>query len=254
MTKAKEAQARKIKKLSANAAGVEHNVALNIPKVAASPEMIAATAVPAISQTEHELHDAALTADLTALRDIEEIDKKVEYKRQALINTDYQGFADRFIASVAVAPSRVFAWFIIWLMDVGRWDDALKYLRIAVKQDQPVPDKFTSQNWFVVAIDNICEQGGALLEALEKAPETVIHFPEINKFYVLLEFVKEHKPELNAVVAAKLYVSIGKLEQATGNNGRALANYLHAQSINSEAGVKTKARALAKDFDLQIEI
>jgi tetratricopeptide (TPR) repeat protein len=209
---------------------------------------------PSLSQQELEMHEAALKADLTALKEIDEIPEKIEYKKQALAKTDYKGFVDRLIVSVAATPNKVLAWFVIWLMDVGRWDEALKYLRVAIKNDQPIPETFTSQNWFSLAIDNMYEHGKKLQEALEKVPETVIYFPDINKFYLLLEFVQEHKPELNEVVAAKLYVIIGKLEEKTGNNGRALNHYLSAYRINEKSGVKTKVKSLAKDFDLNIEV
>ncbi len=84
-----------------------------------------------------------LDNDLLRLSELPNIAEKVELKREDLLPR-WLPTVERYLASGVVHENPVFAWCVVWLFDVGNFDQALDWADIAIAQNQPTPEAIRS--------------------------------------------------------------------------------------------------------------
>lgn len=187
---------------------------------------------------ELEFYGVAIDADKAQLKKFSTIEEKDEYKATALENTDYLDFVAQYLKSGSHYPNRVFAWVMVWLVDLGRWQQALNYLPILVKQQQPLPTQFNTKAWTDFFIDQLYDAGNRVLQAQQEEPNAIIKSDILKVFTALVLYIEHEKPLVNDIVLGKLYAMAAKLEFEMYNFGNALVYSEKATQVNDKAGVK----------------
>ncbi len=188
---------------------------------------------------ELELYGMAIDADKAQLKKFSTIEEKNDYKATALENTDYLGFIAQYLKSGSHYPNRVFAWLMVWLVDLGRWQQALTYLPVLVKQQQPLPTQFNTKAWTDFFIDQLYDAGNRALQAQQEQPMCdVLPSCILKVFTALILYIENEKPLVNDIVLGKLYAMAAKLEFEMYNFGNALIYSEKATQVNDKAGVK----------------
>ncbi len=193
---------------------------------------------------ELDMYGVAIDADKAQLKKFLTVEEKNDYKATALENTDYVGFIGQYLKSGSHYPNRVFAWVMVWLVDLGRWQQALSYLPILVKQQQPLPTKFNTKEWTTFFIDQLVDAGNRALKAQLEEPNAIVKSGIMKVIYTLITFIEQEKPSVNFVVLGKLFVVATKLEFELFNFGNALSYSLKATEANENAGAKGLTRKL----------
>lgn len=187
---------------------------------------------------ELELYGVAIDADKSQLKKFSTIEEKHDYKAQAIENTDYIGFIAQYIKTGANYPNRVFAWVFVWLVDLGRWQQALNYLPLLVKQQQPLPTQFNTKEWTTFFIDQLYDAGARALHAQQDEPNAIAKSGIMKVFNTVIIFVEQEKPLVPDLVLGKLYAMAAKLEFEMFNFGNAFNYSQRATKVNDKAGVK----------------
>lgn len=200
---------------------------------------------------DFDMYKIGIESDLAQLKTFSELEKKHQYKREALANNGYLEYIEEYQKCGANHPNIVLAWVFVWLVDLQRWNKVLELLPLMAEQQQPLPTKFNTKHWGTFVIDQLYDVGAA---TLEKAPKYNELFDIIRPFYVLIDLCEKNKWDVNDIVKGKLYAMTGKLEHLRFNFGNALHHYVSATQINDKAGVKKVAKDLAKQLNIEIEI
>jgi hypothetical protein len=194
----------------------------------------------------------AMEADLGQLKTFSEIEKKAEYKSDALKVNEYLAYLETYRKSGANHPNIILAWVFIWLVDLQRWEQALKWLPLLIEQNQPLPKRFKREHWGELVIDELYDLGKAQLENELISQDDLRH--AISYFNAVINQFDEGQWQINKVCQGKIFAMAGKLEQKNLNDGNALFNYLKAQKLNDGAGVKKDARALGEKLGIDTYI
>ena len=200
---------------------------------------------------DFEMYTIGMNSDLAQLKQFPSIEDKDQYKSEALTNNEYLKYVDDYQASGANHPNLVLAWVFIWLVDLKRWSKALELLPLMVEQKQPLPMRFNTKHWGVFIADQLYTEGAI---QLEKGLKSIQSSNIINPFYQLISLSEKGNWDLGEVVGGKTYAMAGKLEHVRFNYGNALHHYIVATKINDKAGVKTVAKDLAKQLNIEIDI
>ncbi|WP_422527650.1 phage terminase small subunit [Serratia fonticola] len=90
-----------------------------------------------------------LERDVQHLRSLEIIADRIDMKRDDLL-PKWLPVAEQYLSGGKVFANPVFSYCVIWLFDVGSFDQALDWADIAIEQGQPTPENFkTSMAAFV---------------------------------------------------------------------------------------------------------
>lgn len=182
----------------------------------------------------HQLK-AGLEVDLQRISNQSRMDDKIALKREVLPN--YLPFVQDYMAQGHDYPNMVAVQVLIWLLDVGEMEEALKlgfYLTRTRKQD--LPPKFTRDIPTFIC-DAVYDWANEELKADRSAS------PYLDQVVAVM---LNDKWELAPMVASKMPAMLAKHELAKGH----LANTVHwcetAERLNPEGhGTKTmKAKAL----------
>ncbi|KZN61550.1 phage terminase small subunit [Pseudoalteromonas luteoviolacea] len=195
----------------------------------------------------------AMQADVGQAKQIKDRAERRSFKAQALEQQGYLEQLETYRQSGERFNNPVLAWVFIWLADLGRWRDVIKWMPVLIEQKQALPNKFDRDNWQTFVIDEIYE---AAKDEIESDKFDVLNPSEIQaSLYQLEAWFNELEWEhhVHAIVAGKLFRIIGEYETAYMNKGRALKAHLRAQELNDGAGVKGHARKLAKELNVEIE-
>lgn len=210
------------------------------------------------AKQELELFNASVKSDLAQLKKFSTIEEKNEYKATAIEKNDYLTFINRFIASGSNYSNFTFTWVFIWLVDLGRWKQALNYLPHLISQQQNLPTVFNTKEWVTFLIDQLYDAGAKELQDQqqinERTPDVLGQSQIIAVFSAVIAFVDQEKPVVNEVVLGKLYAMAAKLEYVHCNFGSALNHCVAATKVNDKAGVKKLAKDLAKKLNKHINI
>ena len=195
----------------------------------------------------------AMQADIGQAKQIKEREERRLFKAQALEQQGYLEQLEVYRQSGERFNNPVLAWVFIWLADLGRWRDVIKWMPVLLEQKQALPNKFERENWQTFVIDEIYDAAKVEIESdkfdVLKPSDIQAALYQLEAWFDELEW--EH--HVHAVVAGKLFRIIGEFETAYMNKGRALKAHLRAQELNDAAGVKGLARELAKDLNVDIE-
>ena len=192
---------------------------------------------------DFDMYKIAIEADLAQLKKFSDIDRKTEYKAQAITENQYMSYLERYKASGANHPNSVLTWLVIWLVDLGRWKTALEYLPLLIEQEQRLPTAFNTKDWPTFFIDQLYDEG---VKHLVKGRDAIEKSQVIELFKFMTAHFEQQEWVVNEVVGGKLFAMAAKLEQATFNFGNAFDYCTKATALNDKAGVKKLAKELAK--------
>ena len=203
---------------------------------------------------EFDMFNIAMESDLAQLKQFKTLEEKSQYKAEAIRINDYLGYVSRYIESGANHPNAVLTWLVIWLVDLGRWDEALKFLPLLVEQQQHLPPQFNTKDWPTFFIDQLYDEGARQLDKAKDTLELVWLKEVIRWFYVLIGFIEQKQLTGNDIVFGKLYAMACKLEESRFNYGNALHHGITATKINDKAGVKGLVRDIAKKLGQEEQV
>lgn len=202
-----------------------------------------------MSGTSYDLMLAQLRANELALKDIKSIEKKVEAKGAFLPTfTDY---VDGVIAAAAGMQDDVVATVMVWLLDCGRYDDAMPVIEYVLNYQLALPDRFSRP-----APDYILETVADAVLAISDAGDD----PPENLYQTLRTVIALTKDaDIFDPVRAKAMKAMGLMlewrSNQPGTEGTeslilaALDHYDAALRLNPKAGVKKRAEALRKRLE-----
>lgn len=107
-------------------------------KLAAAASPTEALRGPAASQAELQL--ARLGVDLRRLHEIQSVEKKIELKRELI--PAYVPWIAGILDADSGAPDEILAQNMIWLFDVGEFDDALHLASYMLRHKLSLPERF----------------------------------------------------------------------------------------------------------------
>jgi len=127
--------------------GLRHNARIATQKALSQGQ--------ALSANPDSLHIQLreLQQDVERLRALPTIRDRVEMKRRKLL-PKWRPTVEQYLAKGEHYTNPVFAYCVIWLFDVGDFDQALEWAEIAIEQNQPTPDNIRSKFPAFVA-DNV---------------------------------------------------------------------------------------------------
>ena len=220
-------------------------------KPANSKISISSTVDQVTSTTELQLFQAAVDADLAHLKTIKDINKKAEFKAEAITANDYMSYLSRYKDSGDNYPNSVLSWVVIWLVDLGRWAQAFEYLPLLIAQGQHLPTQFNTKDWPTFFIDQLYDEGKKILDSGEAS---IIDSGITKQFNKMIDVYENNHANVSDVVGGKLYAIAAKLENCIHNYGNTIEYAKRAHEINDGAGVKKLARETAKKLGKEITI
>ncbi|TMO97553.1 phage terminase small subunit [Pseudoalteromonas ruthenica] len=216
-----------------------------------APEVVTADHNPL--KDVFEQLSGAMQSDLAALKQLDTLEDKAAYKAEALEKQGYLNYLQNYKDQGAHFPNIVLSWVFIWLVDLGRYRDVVAWLPLMTSQQQPLPSMFKTKHWADFVADQFYDAGVKQLEnqALNifERCELIGYFNDVCKLF------DQHNWQESAgsVPAGKLFAMAGKLEHQNHNYTNALNFYLKAQQLNDGAGVKGKAKDIAKQLGIELE-
>lgn len=95
------------------------------------------------SKTSLHMQLLALNEDVERVRSQPTIADRIEMKRSEMLPR-WMPTVQEYLDAGKVYKNPVFAWCIVWLFDVGDFEQALNWADIAIAQEQPTPDNIKS--------------------------------------------------------------------------------------------------------------
>ena len=200
---------------------------------------------------EFDFFKAAMESDLTQLKKFSHMEDKIAYKAQALEQHQYLDYLRRYQAQGKDHPNMVFAWVVIWLVDLGHWKTALDFLPLLMAQNQRLPGRFSTQDWPTFLIDQLYDEGA---KHLSQGRDAVERSQVINLFTQFIQLLDTHQWRVSELIGGKLYAMAAKLEQSVFNLGNAYTYGTKATAVNDKAGVKKMVREIAKIIGKEAEL
>lgn len=176
--------------------------------------------------TAYELMLVKLASDKRRLKDIQSISTKVEVKREVL--PDYDTWVDGVLESGAGANDEVLVTVMIWNIDVGNFEEALRIGSYALRHNLVLPDVY-QRNVATVIVDEIAD--AALI-----AQKSDKRFP-LQMLQETAALTDSH--DMPDEARAKLYRALGIEYQEEGDTDAALLALRKALGLNPKVGVKT---------------
>ena len=191
---------------------------------------------------EFDFFKAAMESDLAQLKKFSDVADKANYKAKAFDVNDYMGYLRRYQESGAEHPNMVFAWSVIWLVDLGHWKTALEFLPLLISQGQHLPTAFNTKDWPTFFVDQLYDEGAKHLavgrDDIERSQVMVL-------FELFITLLETAKWPVNELIGGKLYAMAAKLEHTTFNLGNAYTYCAKAMLVNDKAGVKKLMKEIA---------
>lgn len=199
-----------------------------IRKSAAAANQAEADAAIRPDATQYELHLAQLAEHRRSLKGIHSIERKIEFKRQAL--PEYSAYVEGVLQGDRGAQDDVITTVMVWRIDAGDIDGAIQIATYVLRHNIALPDQYQRDAACVIA-EETAEH--ALLELAHDggADAVVIH----DQLVEVARLVDGH--DMPDEVTAKLYKAIGYA--ARGFAPKAARDALdRALQLNPKCGVK----------------
>lgn len=113
--------------------GLRHNA-----RIAAQQTLSQGQALSANPDSLH-IQLRELQLDVERLRQLPTIRDRVDMKRRKLL-PKWAPTVERYLSSGEQYTNQVFSYCVIWLFDIGEFDQALDWADLAIEQHQPTPD------------------------------------------------------------------------------------------------------------------
>ncbi len=182
------------------------------------------------------LMQTAMDDDLARLHKHKSIADKSRIKRDELIEK-YSDFIEQYLESGQRFDNEVFAYFIIWLFDIGDIDRGLELASVAIDQEQPLPGCFRRDDWPTIIADEVLTWGQNQVNGG--------HSP-LPYIADVLSLMESGAWSVHESIRGKYYKLCGEFSESIGQPGIALQRYRQAASLGQK--VKTKITALEKQI------
>lgn len=164
----------------------------------------------------------SLKQDIEKVRSLNQMAERTEMKKSQLL-PKWLPVAEQYLADGKVFKNEIFAWCIIWLFDVGMYDQALAWTDIAIAQGQDTPDNI-QRDFATFAADEI----------LEWAEKTIPSGQAIEPYFSSVFEKVTTQWKLNEQLTAKYYKFAGLLLLRI-NNGKPDATKIENKELLLEA-------------------
>lgn len=204
-------------------------------RMVAAQEAAAAAPEGEIVGTAYELQLAKLYDDKRRLSDIQSLERKIEVKREIL--PDYDTWIDGVLDAGTGSQDQILVTTMVWHIDVGNYDEAMRIAQYVVKHDLKMPDDY-QRTVPTLLVDEISD--AALAAQKAETP-----FP----LQILLELAALTADcDMPDQARAKLHRAIGVELQAQGNAHDAKEHYERALQLDERSGVKRQLDAINKEL------
>lgn len=95
----------------------------------------------------------ALETDLKRLKSCDRISDRITMKRDELL-PKYRPFIERYLAENEIYTNSLFAHVVVWLFDVGEFQQGIEWALLCIEQQQPTPDNM-KRNWPHFVADSV---------------------------------------------------------------------------------------------------
>lgn len=175
--------------------------------------------------TAYELMLAKLDADRRRLKDIQSIERKIEVKREIL--PEYENWINGVLDAGRGGQDDVLVTVMVWHLDVGSFDEALRIGHYVLQHDLVLPDQY-QRNVATVLVDEVADTALAQQKAGKPFPLQVLL--EIERLTASHDMHDEARAKLHKALGAALY--------DRGDLPEARRHYTRAVELNDKIGVK----------------
>ncbi len=183
----------------------------------------------------YELMLAKLYDDKRRLKEIQSVERKIEVKREIL--PDYDNWVAGSLEEGQGAQDEVLVTVMVWRMDVGDFDEALRIASYVVKHDLVLPDQY-ERNVQTVIVDEISD---AALAAQKEGQS----FP-YNLLWETLSLTD--KLDMPDQARAKLHKAVGYELRLANKPTESVEHYERALKLNENIGVKVIIKELKAEI------
>jgi len=188
----------------------------------------------------YELMLAKLYDDKRRLKEIQSVERKIEVKREIL--PDYDNWISGVLSAGKGGQDDVLVTVMVWYLDVGNFDEALRIAAYVVQNGLTLPDQY-QRNVGTVLVDEISD---AALAVQKAASDQAAVFP--------LQILQEVATLTSGIdmpdqARAKLHKAMGYELRALGQLAEAKKQYETALRLDEKSGVKRILTELQADID-----
>lgn len=197
--------------------------------------------------SQHELMLAQLHAHMRQLKDIQATEKKVEAKR--LLLPEYMEYLDGVLEADAGVQDPVVTTMLVWLLDVGQWQQALDVAAYCLRHDLQLPDRF-NRNVPTLLLDEVSE---AALKGQLQGVNALVVLSKVDELTRELDAHDQARAKLHKAIGwaamgktATQDLSADEIKQLELDKAHiALQHLQRAMALNDKAGVKKDVERLA---------
>lgn len=173
----------------------------------------------------YELMLAKLYDDKRRLKEIQSVERKVDVKREVL--PDYDNWVVGALDGGQGGQDEVLVTVMVWRMDIGDFDEALRIARYVILHDLALPDQY-ERNVATVLVDEISD--------------TALAMQKEDKSFPLNWLIETHDLtdplDMPDQARAKLHKALGYELKLSGELKQAAKHYDRALTLNDKIGVK----------------
>ena len=195
-----------------------------------------------VSQSEHEVVEHVLQKDLDTLKKFDEIEEKIEYKKNVLIPR-YLPKIEAYIESGDSYDFPLLVYMAMWLIDAESIEKGLAIASVAIDQEQSLPEYFNRDLPTFVA-EEICKW------AKKQYADDASASPYIDE--VAAKLVDNEWEVENIVVLNSIYKLMGEYADRGKEFGDAVFWYEKCVEVNPEKhGVKGKLQKAKENLNAE---
>jgi hypothetical protein len=203
----------------------------HLERTAAAQRDAEGPAAQHVNANAYELMLMKLAEDKRALKDIQSLQKKLEYKAKVL--PDYAAWVDGALANEGGVQDDVLTTIMVWRIDVGDIPGALAIARYVIAHKLVMPDHYKRSAGCLIAE----ELADTSLKAIEALQPTTEQAAELAKLLLEADQITADA-DMPDEVRAKLKKATGYALRAAGDNEHAVATLREAFKLHDRVGVK----------------
>lgn len=192
---------------------------------------------------QHELMAAALWEARQTLKGIQSIERKIEYKREAL--PQFDAYIDGVLESGTGEQDDVLMTLMLWRLDTGDITGGMEIAQYALQHELQAPDRF-QRSLPALIVEQTAEEALGRLEGDDAEEGNELLIAQLETVDNLTQDADMHDQ-----VRAKLYKALGYACRLDGNPQEALEYLNRARDLNAKAGVVKDIEKLEREIKKQ---